>query len=80
MVIGTLLVHSHDACVLFIQGSMHLYVSPTFAKCFSKPPARIEDPFLVTTLMEGTLIVKYDFLACQVYVGKKNTLDNLMVN
>lgn len=59
VITSTLLVHSHEARVLFDLGSMNLYVSPMFAKCFSKPMAWPEEPFLVATPVGEALTTEY---------------------
>lgn len=60
---GTLFVYSQDALVLFDSSSTHSYVSPIFAKHFSKELSRLEKPFLMATPIGETLLVQYGFVS-----------------
>lgn len=54
-------------------------MSPIFAKNFSKELDRLEDPFLMATLVGQTWLVQYGFRDCCVSVCRRDAIVNLML-
>ncbi|XP_070016989.1 uncharacterized protein [Nicotiana sylvestris] len=79
VVTGILSVCSFDALTLIDPGSTHFYVSSYFALRFSRQPELLNDPFLVTTPIEESLLAEYIYRACQIRVEGRDTLADLIV-
>ncbi|XP_070016384.1 uncharacterized protein [Nicotiana sylvestris] len=79
VVTSILSVCSFDALALIDPGSTHSYVSSYFALRFSRQPELLNDPFLVATPVEGSLLAEYVYRACQIRVEGRDTLADLIV-
>lgn len=76
---GILSICSLDAHVLFDPGFMYSYVSPMFAKNFTKERIDLERPFLVATPTGETILVRDGYRSCNVAVGELETVADLML-
>lgn len=80
MVTGNLVVCSFDAHVLFDPGSTHSYVSPLFAKSFTKELVDLERLFLVATLTGETILVRDGYHSCSVVVSELEAVANFLLD
>lgn len=79
VVTGILSVCSFDAHALIDPGSTHSYVSSYFALRFARQPEMLNHPFLVATPVGDSLLVEYVYRDCQIIVGGRDTVANLIV-
>jgi len=79
VVTGILSVCSFDAHALIDPESTHSYVSSYFALRFDRQPEMLNHPFLVSTPVGDSLLVKYEYRDCQIRVEGRDTLANLIV-
>ena len=68
MVMGIFSVFSFDAHALIDPGSIHSYMSSYFSLIFVRQLEMLNHPFLVSTPVGDTLLVKHEYCDCQIDV------------
>ncbi|XP_070026057.1 uncharacterized protein [Nicotiana sylvestris] len=79
VVTSILSVCSFDALALIDLGYTHSYVSSYFSLRLSRQPELLNDPFLVATPVGESLLAKYVYRACQIWVEGIDTLTDLII-
>ena len=79
MVIGTLLVNSTKAYVLFDSGLSHSFISAQFDISLTSMPERLDKPLYVTIPLKSIGVVDMVLRNCTIQIGERDLVAGLIL-
>ena len=68
MVTGTFTIEHMHARMLFDSGATHSFIFPYFAKKLSKESRKMENPLIISTPLQDSIVVDHMYPACLIEI------------